>query len=830
MKNTILISLITFFSFGYTFSQNMQLSGVKSIAYSKEPYKPVHNGSYSGFKVKESPDPLITYRWNNPTATDSLQIYILEPKKITSIPKSSFKQNKNQITVSGEGSLLFDFGVESAGWIEFDSDDLVDSVEVSISEYNESAVLNAGAQHRIKTRAPVKYGNTYRLELNDYLYEGVRFAWIHIRNFSKTWHIKDVRLVCQIRPVNYSGSFSCSDPELTRIWYTGAYVVKLNLLQDYFGAILMERSDRHSWTGDAYPAQAAALAAFGNYDVIKKSIVYTSSQYNGIAAYSLYWVLSLVDYFNYTGDTLFLKEFASNADKRLVKAYNEYDKLPKLGFMGWDERLGAGFENPQIPEAQNTYKMLCINVWKQFARVMYSVNEIGLAAKYQQFAASKIKLIQADEKSVEHYGIHAISEAVNAGLSDLTIINKLYSALFADRLNRLSYSPFNQYFIIQAMALAKQYDAALATIKDCWGGQLRYGGTTFFEVYRPSWNAILNPNDAPPNNQCGYTSLAHPWSAGVTKWLSENILGIKPVQAGFKSFTITPYLTDKLTKVRGTMPTPFGVITAYFDIKSGACSVNIPQGITAENIGLPKAGKQISQITINGKLLWNAVSHQVSGISAIKEDQDYFYLNNVKPGNYNIQVTYNGANRLTKKTTGKYNYLISTIKQDSLTYGNWIGKYGKLGYVLFGYSRDVLSKQFPAYVDTVTLQKNGVVIWDTLSTDTRVLTAPGKSKKTATAIITKDPSATYQTMTMDIALKENHPYCLSMYFLDWDKQNRRSAIEIFDLETLNIIAPVEMIRNYDQGKYVRFSFNKSVRIRINHVRGKNAALSGIFFD
>ena len=802
----------------------------RSFAQIKEPYKTVHNGSYSGHAVKESPDPLISYRWKSPKATDSLEIYTLQPKKLTGIPNSSFKQDKNQITVSGRGSILFDFGLESAGWIEFDSDDLVDSVEVSISEYNEPAILNSGAQHRIKTRTPVKYGHTYRLELNDFLYEGVRFAWIHVRNFSKTWHIKNVRLVCQTRPVNYSGSFSCNDAELTRIWYTGAYLVKINMLQDYFGAILMERSDRHSWTGDAYPAQAAALAAFGNYDVVKKNIVYTSDQNNGIAAYSIYWVLSLIDYFNYTGDVSFFKEYAGNADKRLENAYNQYDKLPKLGFMGWDERLGAGFENPQTQEAQNTYKMLCINAWKQFAKALAGVNETELSKKYQQFAASKIKLMPADENTIQHYGIHAISEAVNAGLTDQVIINKLSTALFADRLNRLSYSPFNQYFIIQAMALAKQNAAALTTIKDFWGGQLRYGGTTFFEVYRPSWNTILNQNDAPPNNQCGYTSLAHPWSAGVTKWLSENILGIKPVQPGFKTFTMIPFLEDKLTHVKGTMPSPFGAITADFNIQSGICAVTIPQGTSADKIGIPKAGKQISNIMVNGKKLWDGSFHQVNGISTVREDNNYLYLNNVKSGNYKLQVTYTSTNVLPKKSIEKFDYLITSITQDSVTSGNWKSKYGKQGYALFGYPKEVESKQLPAYVEAVTVQKNGVVVWDALNSDTRVLTAPGKAIKTAAAIITKDPIACLQTMTIDITLKENQPYKISMYFLDWDKQDRRSAIEIFDLETLNIIAPVEMVRHYEQGKYVTFSFNKPVRIRINHVRGKNAAVSGIFFD
>jgi alpha-L-rhamnosidase len=267
----------------------------------KEPYPGIRNGSFSGKPVQESPDPLITYRWNNPKASDSLEIYTLEPKKITGFPAGSFKEVNGQIIVSGTGSLMLDFGVKSAGWLEFESDDLVDSIEMSISEYNEPAIVNSGAQNRIKTKVPKKYGNTYRLELNDELYEGVRFGWIHVNTYSKPWHIKNIRLVCQVKPVNYKGSFACNDPELMRIWYTGAYVVKLNLQQDYFGAILMERSDRHSWTGDAFPAQAASLVAFGNFDFVKKNLAFTSGQNNVIAAYSLYWVLSLIDYFNYTG-------------------------------------------------------------------------------------------------------------------------------------------------------------------------------------------------------------------------------------------------------------------------------------------------------------------------------------------------------------------------------------------------------------------------------------------------------------------------------------------------------------------------------------------------
>ena len=227
----------------------------------QEPYPPI-SGSFSGKTIDESPDPLVAYRWENPQADDDLQTYILYPETVTHEATGKVSKNaQGAIKITEPVSLRFDFGQVNAGWLEFDSKDLAGKVTMSISEYTEPAILNAGAQHPVKTAEPVRYGDTYRLELNKELYEGVRYGWIHVASVEDPFTIDEVRLVCQIKPTNYEGSFSCNDPELTRIWYTGAYTVKMNLLKDYFGAILMERSDWHSWTGDAHPSQAASMGS-----------------------------------------------------------------------------------------------------------------------------------------------------------------------------------------------------------------------------------------------------------------------------------------------------------------------------------------------------------------------------------------------------------------------------------------------------------------------------------------------------------------------------------------------------------------------------------------
>lgn len=785
----------------------------------KEPFQLLHGGRFQSLPTTHSPDPILGYTWDNPRADDSLQIYKLFPKEQLFLPSGNFTKEESVITVSGKGDIQFDFGQVNAAWVEFESDDLQGEVLVSISEYNEPAILNKGAEHPVKTLAPKRYGNTYRLELNDQLYEGVRFAWVHVKTFDKPWQLRNFRLLCQIKPVNYLGSFHSSDTMLNRIWYTGAYVVKLNLLQDFLGAILMERSDRHSWTGDAYPSQAAALVAFGNFDFVRKNIAFTAPQDNGIAAYSIYWVLGLLDYYQYTGDIDFLKAYMRNAEMRLEIAYKHFDTLPDLAFTGWDERLGAGFEQPNVPECQQAYRWLCINAWLKFSRAMQSIGEIDLAKKIGDYGRSKSQKLISDEPTMKRHGVHALAEVLNAEQTKSSLVQQLAHTRFGNRNDRLSYSPFNQYFILQAMALAGYHSEAITTIRDQWGGQIEYGGTTFFEVFRPSWNDALKPNSAPINNQCGYTSLAHPWGAGVVRWLSEEVLGIRSILPGFKTFTVHPHLGGSVTSVKGMVPTPMGIISASFNTVTGDCEIVVPPGSLAEKTGIPKAGKNIRKIILDGV-----------AVKADSEDQDYIYLQSLSSGTHRINISYGKKMSRDKQPADLLQYAITAFDADSTTSGSWKNRYGKDGYFLPGYRKEDNRLSKPAYIDSLVIVREINQLWETSTADPRALEPVASESRRATAFITQDPVATLQTFPIDIYSRTGKSYYLTFYFLDWDRQGRRSSIEVFDVHDMSLMAPVQVIGNSENGKYLRFKVDRSVRIRVNHVRGPNAAVSGIFFD
>jgi alpha-L-rhamnosidase len=806
-----------------------------------EPYPPLNGGRFSGPRVRASNDPLVRYQWTNPKASDGLQVYQLRPVAVDADQPSSFTQLGSaatpncDITVVGTGSIRFDFGVESPAWLEFDSPDFSGAVEMSISEYNQPAVVNPGPANPVKTLAPQRYGDTFRLELNAELYEGVRFGWIHVRAFDQPRHITAVRAVCQAKPTNYNGRFACSDPLLTRIWYTGAYVVRAAFQQDFMGAILMDRGDRHSWAGDCNPIQAAAMVAFGNWDFVKTNLERTADANQGIEVYSIFWVLSLLEYYQHTGDAATLMSYISNVQGKLDHGNSIYAN-PVNTFYGWDERLGAGFEAPNRPETMSIYRSLLIQACREFADAMHTVGRDDVGATYQAIAEQRTAELHADPQWFAPLGVHARAHAVNAGFVEQGEQQAIVDGEFTDRLNRLSFSPFNQYFILQAMTALNRCDDAMVTVRDNWGGQLQYGGTTFFEVFRPDWLRFLGENDPVPNSQSGWTSLAHPWGGGVTAWLSHDILGIKPTSPGYDTVDVFPRPGRTLTWVSGSVPTPHGPVSAKFDIEPGRGEVHIPVGARGR-IGIPGDGRAIKRVQVNRKLVWDGGFHQVPGIGGAVAADGTVILTDVAPGRYGLDVSYGGTRGAFR--AGSMSYPMRFLRTDTRTSGDWGGVYGRDGYILFNYDgpgADRAAK--PPYVESVVPWVGGFwsdclsTVWQSGTDDRRAPASDSTNgiPRSAACLYTGTPSPGGMTMPIDVTVAPGVKFQLAMYFVDWDSVTRELAVEIFDLESRKLVAPEQMIKDFHAGTYLVYECDRSVRIRVAQILGANAVLSGLFFD
>lgn len=800
-----------------------------------EPYPYVSTGSFSGPAIAASPDPLVRYRWPNPKASDGLEIYLLRPESVTADPTSSFANVNSLLTpapnmvVSGTGTLRVDFGRENAGWFEIDSPDCPGGVQLSISEYNEPEYTNIGD----KTITPERIGNTFRAKFNNEYYEGVRFGFIHVNSFTRPWHITGIRLVCQIKPANYEGRFDCSDPMLNKIWYNAAYSVKLCNLKDFTTPILIERSDRYLWNGmDFYLYNSANMVALKNYEFVKVQLlkVNTAPGINcGIPGYELYDVLSICDFYDYTGDAALVNACSAMACAKLDRARDRYP-IGGRGFMGWDERLG-GFERVTAYNEWN-YRMLCLRAWREFAKVMDRLGNVAARDKYNHYADAKVVELRQNRQWTSQLDVHGCAEAIQAGFCTRDEVEAMCMAEFTDRVNRVSYSQANTGMILQGLARAGRFDDAICTMQDQWGATIEYGGTTTFEMFHPSAKDALGRNDPPINGQCGMTSLCHPWGAIVCKYLNEEVLGIKPSTPGFGTVDIFPHLGRKLTWVSATTPTLKGDISASFDVASGKCRVTLPPGVTAR-VGIPKVEKAIKSILSNGVLAWDGKYHPVSGIGGAGEDADFVTLTAVQPGNYEFLVSYEGTTRPSVDAIEVFP--VRFVGEDTATQGNWGRKYGTDGYVLPNYEgagKDV--RVLPAYVTSVVYdpERCANTAWTTNTTD---IHAPARDRsnsgiRSAAAIYTKDPVPTYQTMFADIAISGTHDYTMALYFLDWDNTTRRVGVQIVDPQTLKQLAPVKVVRDFHAGKYLIYKYNRSVRVRIDTIKKPNATLSGIFFS
>ena len=770
-------------------------------------------------------------------------------------------------------------------------------------------------QHPKKTAVATAHaGGMFRLELNAELYEGVRFGWINVTSFVSEFTITAIRLVAQSKPTAYKGSFQSSQPMLDRIWYAAAFDVRANMESTGFGAILMDRGDRIAWTGDAHPSQACALVAFGDFEFVKNSTAASATHANGIATYSLYWAMSLFDYVRYTNDTAMLLEYSGNVDGKLMAAAEKIaNNASHMGFCGWDERLGAGFENPNIAEVRRVYLSLAVRVATTFSSLLLEVgkqqplspNTTAMAAKWQQTATEWAAAISRDWQR-QGWGMHALADAVNADAAMptpfLSAADKaaIAASHFNDSVQICSFSPFNQYWVLQALGHLDQPKMALFSILHCWGGMLELGGTDFWEVYSPEWNRFLTANttatphvpDPVPNGQSGYTSLAHPWGAGVAAWMSENAVGLQPLTPGFGRWRVRSLLArfDLLTSVNGTVPTGRGtggerVLTAAIRASRGwsSCTCSAPENTVGE-IHLPKSEVAAGggwTVTMDGvtveaqstavdgaaRMTWfetntHVVVSRVRGEGRTKTRR-LMLTSKARPGKSHGSpeaptVMTNGVKATKESLVPPPHYAATVVGMDRTTGGAWRGKYGKSGFIMFNAAANKTAgdlQQLPPFVKSVdygasatcpTCAKRmrpprqgrfAVVGTAAAKAALQPPVGGGASPTELGFLATQNPIACDQTFPVDIVLQQESQqqrFRVAVYAADLDRGGaagpRDMTVTAFDLATLDLVAPTQRVRHFEGGAWLVYTYDRSLRLRFSQIRGGDALVSGLFFD
>ena len=461
-------------------------------------------------------------------------------------------------------AVCLDFGKEIHGGIKIitgTTDNDMSKIRVRFGESVTEAMKKPNNEHAVHDtvidlpwHGSVEFGNT-----------GFRFVRIDVLKSDKPLEIKAVHAVAVYRDLEYKGKFECSDDRLNQIWMTGAYTVHLNM-QDYLWDGI--KRDRLVWLGDMHPEVKVICSVFDDEDVVPKSLDFAKEQapapkwINGISSYSLWWIIIQKEWFYYKGNLEYLKEQKDYLLGLLDLLYKCVDdsgneKLSGLRFLDWPTQndkkaIHAGLQALLIL-AFNAAAYLCLELSESNAK--------DKCIYYME----KLKSQNPDAGSNKQ----ANALKVLAGLSDATETNRKFLAK-----NPFSgISTFYGYYVLEARARAGDYNGAMDLIKKYWGGMLDMGATTFWEDFDLNWIKNATRIDELPQkgkkdihkdfgNYCYKSlrhSLCHGWAGGPTAWLTEHVLGFKPLAPGCKKLGITPN-PGHLKWAKGAMPTPYGTV------------------------------------------------------------------------------------------------------------------------------------------------------------------------------------------------------------------------------------------------------------------------------
>jgi hypothetical protein len=432
-------------------------------------------------------------------------------------------------------------------------------------------------------------------------------------------------------PVTYEGSFACSDPLLTKIWYTGAYTAHLCMQEDIWDA---PKRDRARWSGDLQVSGSVIDDVFADKFLMGQTLqrlrddaqggqppnAAPASEVNNIPGYSAAWFCTMADFHRHIGDYDFLRKEHASILSLLDYVASDFDTNHLFAnprnawpFVDWSPDFDL-----DTPASRAATDLFLIRGVREAVFLLNELADKENAQKWSQWADTATQAARTSlvDPTMGIYGdrLQENAMAVYSGVATQQQTARIYRLILDpskgawDRTGSPEYNdgvitPYYGYFVLQALSDAGQTSAGEQLLTRYWGGMLAEGATTFWESYDPYWPKEDFHSHLDADRTIGFnTSLCHGWSSGPTSWLTERVLGVSPTGGGFRTVSIAPDLGN-LQWVQGTVPTPRGPIRAGASRLSSGMSVRIvlPPG-TKATVRLPG-----HRLVLNGKPVSQAI-------------------------------------------------------------------------------------------------------------------------------------------------------------------------------------------------------------------------------
>jgi len=453
-------------------------------------------------------------------------------------------------------------------------------------------------------------------------------------------------------PVEEVGHFECSDALLNRIWQVSRYSNEL-LMQNGYQDCLKREQDTLNTSSFNYMSRAATCA-FGDIKLARKCLrtaILTqhddgwfdshgmSSPNNDEITQCLWWIVWLKDYYLYSSDQDFVAEVFNALENNLRffgKMMNRYGLIDRRNYhlhrkgqivylddacsyseFKWeihpDEPLGHkvtveteifGFNilyHAALSAAEFLAAILGLEERVEYyhrraARVQCACNERFWDEERGLYA----ELRTGDERKAFYHPVVQIASIyfnICDELKRTRILDYLINHLGLPDRDKPDYPLYTfgfYYYFLEVLFRYGCEDTAIALLRKYYGSWLEAGATTFTEYYH-----LARHNR---NGKLDHEYEVHGYSTSAHLHFYTNLLGIQPLEPGFKKLRIAPHPAH-LKWARGTTWTPMGMVHVSWEQKDGEfkLQVELPKACLYE-VKLPPHYKH-TQVYINGEVI-----------------------------------------------------------------------------------------------------------------------------------------------------------------------------------------------------------------------------------
>ena len=476
-------------------------------------------------------------------------------------------------TEAVEGGMLYDFGLETFGYLDVSEANSETELGVYYGESREEAVDTDHTYTFERICGKCKYRLTQRA-----------FRYVFIKGGTPDL---TVSADYEYLPLPTRGSFRCDNPLFNKIWDVCAYTFHLNCREGFLDGI---KRDRWIWGGDAYQCNHINNYLFfdptieqrTNIALIGKDPV--DHHINGIVDYSFLYIIGLYEHYFTHGDKEFLRRIYSKAESlmRFCETRLNSDGFIEGATSDWTFIDWSSIDKTGAVAAE---QMLCIKAYESLGKI---AEVIGLDGS--EWLEKSVDMKQRIDKFFWDGEKGAYIDSYSSGKRNVTRHANIFAIMFGiatkeqtesiiknviknDSVTKIT-TPYFEGYELDVLASLGDFKFIEDMLDSYWGGMIRLGATTIWEGYDPTQSGARHYQ---MYWQRYDKSLCHAWGASPIYLFGRYYLGVYPTSAAYETFAVEPHLGG-LHEIEGVVPICGGEVRVKMNEGSVSVTATRPGG------------------------------------------------------------------------------------------------------------------------------------------------------------------------------------------------------------------------------------------------------------